>query len=364
MSLQEEITTRTKEFRTDSYSMSIGEIANLYKDGELIIDPEFQRYFRWSLQQKSKFIESLLLGIPTPPIFVYQREDGIWELVDGLQRISTILEFMGYLKDDKGHEKPPLVLEGTELLPSLKDAAWETQKPNNTVTFPKFDFRRAKIKVEIIQKHSDINAKFEVFERLNTGGSFLSYQEVRNSLLVMINKDFYLWLSDLARNEYFQNCISLTDRLLLEGYDMELALRYVICSHFDLKNMKDVNQYLTDCMVKLCKNNDFALELEKRKFYKVFSLLSKSTGESSFKKYDGEKFKGKFLESAYEAVTIGLGANVDSYSDTNSDLKLLTEKVKQMWSESDFTNYSGSGSNARVRIPKMRQFGSAYFSKK
>jgi len=147
MSLQEEITTKTKEFRTESYSMSIGEIANLYKDGELIIDPEFQRYFRWSLQQKSKFIESLLLGIPTPPIFVYQREDGIWELVDGLQRISTILEFMGYLKDEKGHEKPPLVLEGTELLPSLKDAVWETEERNNTAIFPKFDFRRAKIKV-------------------------------------------------------------------------------------------------------------------------------------------------------------------------------------------------------------------------
>ncbi|MEG4421358.1 DUF262 domain-containing protein [Microcoleus sp. LAD1_D5] len=363
MSLQEEITTKTKEFRTDSYSMSIGEIANLYKDGELIIDPEFQRYFRWSLQQKSKFIESLLLGIPIPPIFVYQREDGIWELVDGLQRISTILEFMGYLKDEKGHEKPPLVLEGTELLPSLRDAVWETEERNNTAIFPKFDFRRAKIKVEIIQKSSDINAKFEVFERLNTGGSFLSYQEVRNSLLVMINKDVYLWLSDLASNEDFQNCISLTDRLLLERYDMELALRYVICSHFDLKDMKDVNEYLTDCLVKLSKNNEFDFELEKIKFYKLFSLLSKSTGESSFKKYDGEKFKGKFLESAYEAVTLGLGANVDNYSDTESHLKLLTEKVKQMWSESDFTNYSGSGSNARVRIPKMRKFGIAYFSK-
>ena len=145
---------------------------------------------------------------------------------------------------------------------------------------------------------------------------------------------------------------------------MELALRYVICSHFDLKDMKDVNEYLTDCLMKLCKNNEFDFESEKRKFYQLFSLLSKSTGESSFKKYDGEKFKGKFLESAYEAVTIGLGANVDSYSDTESDRELLTEKVKQMWSESDFTNYSGSGSNARVRIPKMRQFGIAYFSKK
>jgi hypothetical protein len=363
MSLQEEITTKTKEFWTQSYSMSLGEIANLYKDGELIINPEFQRYFRWSLQQKSKFIESLLLGIPTPPIFVYQREDGIWELVDGLQRISTILEFMGYLKDEKGREKPPLVLEGTKLLPSLQDVVWETEDRNNNGIFPKFDFRRAKINVEIIKKTSDINAKFEVFERLNTGGSFLSYQEVRNSLLVMSNKEVYLWLSDLANNEDFQNCISLTDRLLLERYDMELALRYVVCSHFDLKDIKDVNEYLTNCLVELSKNTEFDFDLEKIKFFKLFSLLSKSTGESSFKKYDGEKFKGKFLESAYEAVTLGLGANVDSYSDTESDLKLLTEKVEQMWSESDFTNYSGSGSNARVRIPKMRQFGIAYFSK-
>lgn len=191
----------------------------------------------------------------------------------------------------------------------------------------------------------------------------MSYQEVRNSLLVMSNKEAYLWLSDLANNEDFQNSISLTDRLLLERYDMELALRYVVCSHFDLKDIKDVNEYLTNCLVELSNNTEFNFKLAKIKFFKLFSLLSKSTGESSFKKYDGEKFKGKFLESAYEAVTLGLGANVDSYSDTESDLKLLTEKVKQMWSESDFTNYSGSGSNARVRIPKMRQFGIAYFSK-
>ena len=69
--------------------MSFGEIMNLYEDGELVISPDFQRLYRWESYQKSKFIESILLGIPLPPIFVFQDDDNTWELVDGLQRLST-----------------------------------------------------------------------------------------------------------------------------------------------------------------------------------------------------------------------------------------------------------------------------------
>jgi uncharacterized protein with ParB-like and HNH nuclease domain len=344
--------------------MSIGEIINLYNSGEIIINPEFQRYFRWSTQQKSRFIESILLGIPTPSIFVYQREDGVWELVDGLQRISTILELTGSLKDEKGNKKPFLVLEGTKILPSLKEVRWEGSEDEayNLPSPIKLDFKRSKIQVEIIQKESDVNAKFEVFERLNTGGSFLSYQEVRNCLLIMINKDVHIWLSELANNEDFQSCISISDRLIQERYDMELALRYIACSYFDL-NTRDVNEYLTDSLLEICKNAAFDLEREKNKFYKLFLLLNKATGEGAFKRYDGERFKGQFLESAYEAITIGLGANINDYSDTPSDVENLKEKVKQIWTEIDFTSNSGSGSNARRRIPRMVQFGTSHFKK-
>ena len=72
----------------------------MYKDDlEFVINPDFQRLFRWENGQKSKLIESLLLGIPLPSIFVFEKEDATWELIDGLQRISTLLEFMGELKD-------------------------------------------------------------------------------------------------------------------------------------------------------------------------------------------------------------------------------------------------------------------------
>src|SRR4051794_13746959 len=73
--LPEEITSAQRSVKTDAYQMSIGEIVSMYDNAEIIIDPEFQRFFRWEIGQKSKLIESLLLGIPLPPIFVFEKED-------------------------------------------------------------------------------------------------------------------------------------------------------------------------------------------------------------------------------------------------------------------------------------------------
>jgi hypothetical protein len=84
MTLLEEIAIARKEIVSDGYDMSVGELINLYRDGELKIDPAFQRLFRWDSTRKTRFIESILLGLPLPPIFVYQRKDGVWELIDGV----------------------------------------------------------------------------------------------------------------------------------------------------------------------------------------------------------------------------------------------------------------------------------------
>ena len=89
--LKEQIETQRNLLSTDRLDVSFGEIMSMYERREIIIKPAFQRYFRWDLDQKTRFMESILLGIPIPPIFVAEDGDGVWELVDGLQRISTVL---------------------------------------------------------------------------------------------------------------------------------------------------------------------------------------------------------------------------------------------------------------------------------
>jgi uncharacterized protein with ParB-like and HNH nuclease domain len=99
LSLEAEVEAQRRTIRTDGYPMSINELATMYKDKELELHPEFQRFFRWTDEQKSRLIESLLLGIPIPSFFVHQRSDGIWDVVDGLQRLSAIFQTMGILRD-------------------------------------------------------------------------------------------------------------------------------------------------------------------------------------------------------------------------------------------------------------------------
>src|SRR5579872_1679975 len=137
MSLDDEIKKASSKIFNDGYEMSLGEIISLYKADELIVNPEYQRYFRWEESQKTRFIESILLGIPIPPIFVFEQLNGTWELVDGLQRLSTIFEFIGNLKKGDGTFYAPSVLTGTKLLPTLNGKVWAAKKDDDPDAFTK-----------------------------------------------------------------------------------------------------------------------------------------------------------------------------------------------------------------------------------
>jgi uncharacterized protein with ParB-like and HNH nuclease domain len=207
MSLEAEIESVRSQIKTDNYPMSIGEWINLYQNKEIEIHPVFQRFFRWTTPQKSRLIESILLGIPIPSIFVAQRKDGVWDVVDGLQRLSTIYEFVGILKDADGKLKPPFVLDGTKYLPSLRGAKWDDASDpiNSLKTTQRLDFKRSKIGVSIILKDSAENGKFELFQRLNAGGTPLTPQEVRSCLLVMTNPAMFDWLKLEPPRKAFRN---------------------------------------------------------------------------------------------------------------------------------------------------------------
>lgn len=359
-SLYSELEEKKTYFRTDSYSMSIGELVNMYKADELIIKPEYQRLFRWTYGQKVRLIESLMLGIPLPTIFIFQNEDGIWELVDGLQRISTILQFMNELKE---HEK--LILSGTEYLTHFENICW-TKENDSEVELEsslKLSFKRTKLNFTIIYSDSDPRAKFEVFQRLNTGGSNASKQEIRNSIQIMIKPSVYEWFLELSKNEHFLNTLSLTDRLVDEQYHLELLLRFVSLTNFAYDNKKELGDYLDDINKTIIYDEDFPFEATKEKFIKTFELLDAVFSDKAFKKFNGSSFKGKFLESSYEAIAIGIAQNIELYSQGVISHRALTEQVKRMYNEDFYKNNAGSGSNAKSRINKIIPAATEYFSR-
>jgi uncharacterized protein with ParB-like and HNH nuclease domain len=177
MGLQEEIDNMRSEIRSDHYSMSIGEWISLYEDKSINLYSNlqgfsinlysnFQGFSSWNTRQKTSLIESILLGIPIPPIFVAQCENGVWDIVDGFHRLSTIYELIGKLKDENNNNVAPLILEGTQYLPSLAGKKWEdADHPQNSLTQEqRFLIKRAKIDATIILKGSNRNV-YELFQR-------------------------------------------------------------------------------------------------------------------------------------------------------------------------------------------------------
>jgi hypothetical protein len=366
MALDEEITVARKEIVSDGYDMSIGELINLYRDEEIKINPEFQRLFRWDITRKTRFIESILLGLPLPPIFVYQNEKGVWELIDGLQRLSTLLEFVGVLKEPDGNLRSASILEGTRFLPGLTDKMWapSTEEANDGIgTTQQLQIKRARMRVEILKQESDPQAKFELFQRLNTGGQNLSEQEVRNCVGVMLDKKFQEWLSSNADNADFQTTIDQTEIAIERQAHVELALRFFAFRHVPYRAGLDVHEYLDDALVRVATSTNFDRTAEAVTFIRTFRVLNTSLGPTAFKRWNGTDFTGKFLMSVFEVVSVGVSKNIDTIEakGTNACKAFVKDRCVALWSNGVFNQYSGAGVRGTTRLAKLLPMAPGFF---
>lgn len=373
--LQDEIDKRAREIHTDRYSMSLSEVVAMYGSNDLETHPEFQRIFRWSIEQQSRLIESIFLGIPVPPIFVAQRSDGVWDVVDGVQRLSTIFRFMGVLKDDAGKPDLPFTLTKGEYLEHLDGVIWDEDvldgdmPPGARVLsdVQRRVFKRARLDFQIVQKESDETAKFDLFQRLNSG-TRLSEQEARNCLAVMLDNTFAKWIEGLTRSSDYDEVMAISERKEQEAYGMEGVLRYLACARTPaetLGKMGDFGEFLTNRMRDFITDPDFDRTGEEERFSFIFSLIRDTLGDSAFKRYDPskERFAGKFSISAFEAITSGLARNLSHWHALLPAERgpKLEAQVKAMWSDDQFNRRSGSGWPANRRIPHMIEVGTRFF---
>ena len=331
-----------------------------------------QRFLRWNIGQKSKLIESLLLGIPLPSIFVFEREDGSWELIDGLQRISTILEFMGSLRDPEGDVAAPSVLEATKYLPSLHNAVWEVsdrikkdlvarkdQKPLDKSQ--QLSIRRGRLGVEILKRPSDDQTKYDLFQRLNAGGTQANAQELRNCIMLMISGEYFRTVKASAEKTAFKRVISVTDDQLEKQRHVELAVRFLVHTEVPYDGKLDVEEYIDEGIVKLARQGNHAEA--KRLIDTTFSLLEETAGKDALRRFENNKYIGKIGLVGLEGIAVGVAKNLSAILDMKMDARqrFLKRKIQGFWSQPQTANFTSPGLRGTTRIQRTVPFGKTWF---
>jgi hypothetical protein len=370
MDIIDEVERIKRTVSTDAYQMSFGEIINLYQDLDMIINPEFQRLFRWTKSQKSRLIESILIGIPIPPIFVYETSDGKWELVDGLQRVSTVLEFVGVLRDgETGNLLPPSILSPTHYLPLLDNAVWER---NDTIPdYPtgeqveigkvlQLSIRRSRIGVEILKRSSDAHTKYDLFQRLNSGGCIANAQELRNCIAVMVNAPLFRKLREISTYRSFTIIVQSTEDQKKRQRDTEYAMRFLVYRYIPYDGKKDVEEYIDFGIIQISEQSLYTAEVEQN-FKATFDLLNAALGNDALKRHSDGSFSGRVGLTALEVVAVGVSHNLEAIKSQSKPENFVREKVRAVWEVDEVRNFSRAGTTGTQRIQKSVPFGKRWF---
>ncbi|MEW6765208.1 MAG: DUF262 domain-containing protein [Pseudomonadota bacterium] len=344
MTLEDQISKRVGEVRTDSFDMSFGEIANLHINKELIIQPEYQRLFRWSQQQKSHLIESILLELPVPQIFVIENQDGVFELIDGLQRVSTILQFM----EPDSIDLQALKLDGCTLIEGLNGLEF-TDLPLSL----RLRLKRSPIRTVVIKKQSQGFLRYEMFKRLNTGGANLEPQEIRNCSARMLGEtgiDFYNILVQLSQDEHFAACAEYLPQPEKDKKGAEeLVLRFFAAKNFIDGFKGSVRDWLDNYMEGVLLGSiKFDKQVEQEAFLSSMRLAHEKLGETAFLRYKGTNATGSLPPAYFEAISIGICLNYDKIKDKPA--AKLRDAITNLVQSEEFRAVTGPGANSKEKL--------------
>jgi hypothetical protein len=315
----------------EHFDLTVRELVRMAASKELIRAPVYQRKFRWDERDESRLIESLLLGLPVPSVFVATNENGTWELVDGLQRISTLLHFLAKTVPDNVQETlssidkiAPLTLSHElEVLTAFRGYNFESLPISVQLTLTK----RA-IRVTALSDKSDRKVRFELFERLNRGGVALTAQEVRACIF---HGKFSQLLRELAEDADFKALLKLQ-----KGYESDGTREEQVLKFFAYLNHRDdfdgaVSDFLTDYMEAV--ESSFDVAAGRALFEKVVRAIRKIHPSAILR----PKYHSTPLNQ-FEAILVAAGELIQSG-------KTLKKPAKGWLADSELVLYSTKGTN-------------------
>jgi hypothetical protein len=362
MSIVDDIEKHRNDIVTDTYTVTWRELLGQYKDKELIIDPEYQRLFRWDLDQQTQYIESILLNIPSPPLFFARNKNGVFEVIDGLQRVSTLLKFFAaeVFGGETGNQKDQTETEQTQndirtatklaagpILSSLEDFTAATLPETLIRTI-----RYARITVILLEKESSLKARYEVFKRLNKLGSPLSDQEIRNCTARLLGKEFPTQLRGVADKANIRKALSLSEESERRMGVEEMLLRLLALSYSKKPLKHQVREYLDEFMAFAAEGKFQFTEKKQERVEKTFALIQQALPKGKAFRFPGSGFS----TNLFDVVATGVFHNLDTLN-----VETLGARFKALMKSHRLMELTGAGSNTRKKMQGRIDLGKEWF---
>jgi uncharacterized protein with ParB-like and HNH nuclease domain len=333
LKIQEQIDSNRRTVAFDSYDITVKQLYDMIIGEMIDVSPEYQRHFKWDEVRQSQLIESLFLGIPIPSLFMATNKNSSWEVIDGLQRLTTIVNFVGVSEEIRkiSNKAAKLTLKGLEKLETLNDLTFE-QLPKSLQIM----FLTRPIRVTVLNDRSDYSVRFDLFERLNTGGVLLHPQEIRNCIFA---GDFNNFIKGCAASVNFRAIVKTTKNAERSGSFEELVLRFFAYYEYRDKFVHGVKEFLNDYMqIKSSsfKNKDGLQKL----FDKTFDLLSGNLP-------DGVVRGGRVNVTPvvlFEAISVGTAIAIDS------NRKMFPKRLVKLLDDTKLKEYTTGATNNKKLV--------------
>jgi nucleoside phosphorylase len=324
------------QIRIESKSMTIDLLLKRIQHGELNLSPDFQRIAGiWKPAVQSRLIESLLIRIPLPAFYIDATDDEQWAVIDGLQRLSTLKHF---ILDKK------MKLEGLEFLHQFKGFSYD-ELPRDLQR----RIEETQITVYLIGQGTPPEVKFNIFKRINTGGSPLSTQEIRHALNQ--GKATKL-IKHLAETTTFTEATSISSERMV---DQELVLRFLafMITSPNQYRSSDFDSFLNNTMVKINNMNEDEITILSNQFDYAVQCASKIFGSDAFRKPKPQRrIRNPVNKSLFESWCVNLAKISPSEFKVLEDRKYIISRGFEILMENTEFNESisqGTGSTKKVK---------------
>lgn len=333
LKIQDQLDDNRRTVAFDSYDITLKQLYDMVCQGMIDIAPDYQRHFVWDAKRQSALIESLFLGIPVPSLFMATNRDASWEVIDGLQRLTTILNFIGKkdeLKDTKVKFEP-LTLRDLDKLGSMNDLMFHELPLSIQVMF-----LTRPLKITVLNDRSDFGVRYDLFERLNTGGVTLHEQEIRNCVYIGEFNDF---LKILSSDSNFRAVVKMTERAERNASYEELILKFF--AYFQDTELFDhsVKEFLNNYMLKKTKKFNDKKELENL-FQETFALLNEHLPQGIVR---GARVNITPIV-LYEAIAVGTAKAI------RSGKNIYPENLIALLNDTELKKFTTGATNSRKAL--------------